>query len=180
MIYFIADLHIGHQNVLRLNNRPFRNLDEMHECIISNWNSKVKPDDEVYILGDVAYRCNIDIVKFLNHLNGTKYLIVGNHDRRNLKNPDFRKCFKEICDMKTISVDGNSVVLCHYPLGEWDGYYRGAYHIHGHIHNNTSIKVYNYLRDEDRALNAGVDIISYTPATLNELISYNKSFKLLH
>lgn len=177
MVYFIADLHIGHYNVIRLNNRPFSDLEEMHNCIITNWNSRVKPNDEVYIIGDVAYRSQIDIVKFLNNLNGIKYLIVGNHDRRNLKNPAFRACFKEICDMKTVNVSGTPIVLCHYPLGEWDGYYRGAYHIHGHIHNNTNIKVYKYLKDESRALNAGVDIIHYTPATFEELIMYNKVFK---
>lgn len=180
MVYFIADLHIGHQNVIRLNNRPFDCLDDMHECIITNWNAVVRPTDEVYIVGDVAYRSQIDIVKFLNNLNGIKYLIVGNHDRKNLKNPEFRKCFKDICDMTTINLNGVSIVLCHYPLGEWDGYYRGAYHIHGHIHNNTGIKVYKYLKEEDRALNAGVDIINYTPVTFEQLIECNKIFKALN
>ena len=38
--------------------RPFADLDEMHETVILNWNSVVRKKDEVYILGDFLYKGN--------------------------------------------------------------------------------------------------------------------------
>lgn len=55
MKYYISDLHFGHKNVIKYCNRPFKNTDEMREGLISRWNSKVKPSDTVYILGDMFY-----------------------------------------------------------------------------------------------------------------------------
>lgn len=49
---YISDLHLGHANVLKFDQRPFLTLDEMHETIINNWNSVVDKTDDVYILGD--------------------------------------------------------------------------------------------------------------------------------
>lgn len=180
MDYFISDMHFGHSNVIRLNNRPFKTVEEMNQFMINAWNSKVTDEDTVYILGDVSYRSEVDVVKLLKGLKGKKVLIVGNHDKKNLKNPAFRKCFEEICDMKTIILNNVRVVMCHYPLAEWDGYYREAYHVHGHIHNNTGIRAYEIVKSEPRALNAGVDIIGFAPATFEELIMLNKQFKESH
>ena len=52
MNFYISDLHIGYENVIRFDNRPFANADEMNDTIFSNWNSRVTRDDTVYILGD--------------------------------------------------------------------------------------------------------------------------------
>jgi calcineurin-like phosphoesterase family protein len=180
MVYFIGDTHFGHSNVLRLCNRPFNNVEEMNQFIIDSWKSRVTNEDDVYILGDVAYKSQTDIVKILKSLPGKKHLVTGNHDRKNLKNQSFASCFVEVKDLQEIVLDNKRIILCHFPLGEWDGYYRGAYHIHGHIHNNTSIKVYQFLKQEERALNAGVDIINYAPATFEELVAYNQVFKSTH
>ena len=53
--YYISDLHLGHSNIIRLNNRPFKNVEEMDEILINNWNSVVKETDTVYI-GGIARR----------------------------------------------------------------------------------------------------------------------------
>jgi calcineurin-like phosphoesterase family protein len=68
-------------------------------------------------------------------------------------------------------------VFCHYPLAEWSGYFRGWYHIYGHIHNNTTNPAFAFLKAQERALNAGVDINHFKPVTLSELIANNKTFK---
>lgn len=47
------------------------------------------------------------------------------------------------------------VVLFHYPIEEWNGFYVGSYHLHGHIHNTTVTHI-------DRRYNVSVDVINYT------------------
>lgn len=52
-VFFTSDLHIGHENVLRFDSRPFQSVEEMDSEIIRRWNDKVKPGDLVYVLGDM-------------------------------------------------------------------------------------------------------------------------------
>lgn len=180
MDYFISDLHFGHANIIKLNNRPFETVEEMNAVLINNWKNRVTASDDVYIIGDVSFKCSVDIVKILKGLPGKKHLIVGNHDKKNLKNPAFRDCFVEINEMQLLRYQDKTIVLCHYPLAEWDGYFRGFYHIYGHIHNNVSNKAYRIMKEEERALNAGCDITGYMPVTFDELVLCNESFKSIH
>ena len=179
-IFYIADTHFGHANIIRLNNRPFSNVDEMNRVMIENWNSRAHKDDIVYIDGDFAFKSSNHAVDILDKLNGRKVLIKGNHDGRNLKDPAFRKHFEEICDRKTINDNGRMVVIDHFPLIEWDGFFRGTYLVYGHIHNNTSNFAYKCMKELDNALNAGVDINNFMPVTLDEMITNNKNFKSKH
>ena len=173
MIYYTADLHLGHENIISYCNRPFENTDEMGEDIVSNWNSVVHENDDVYIIGDVLFKLKNDSPLYLDRMNGIKHLIVGNHDKRNLKKDIFKNLFTSIDDYLLIEDEGRKVVLFHYPIIEWDGYFRGAYHIYGHIHNsdNTTNKI---MKTVPNAFNAGVDVNDFTPQTLSQLIARNK------
>ena len=82
MIYFIADTHFNHENIIKYCNRPFKNTEEMNEYIIKKWNSVVKSEDIVYHLGDVGFGTIDELKKLLAKLNGTKILVMGNHDVR--------------------------------------------------------------------------------------------------
>ena len=170
MNYYIADTHFGHDNIRRLSNRPFNNVEEMDETIIQNWNNKVTNDDDVYILGDFSHKSE-DPIAYLKRLNGKKHLIVGNHDNRLLKNPACKKYFVEIADMKMVDDNGTQIVLCHYPLVEWNGYYRNVLHFYGHVHNTYHNETTRYARDMKNAYNVGVDVIGLAPCTLNEIIN---------
>lgn len=83
--YYISDVHLFHKNVTaegsNFDNRPFKTLEEMHETIKTNWNNTVTNADHVYILGDLAWKENEDVISFVSKLKGNKHLIVGNHDR---------------------------------------------------------------------------------------------------
>ena len=81
MVYYIADTHFGHKNVIRFDNRPFADTTLMDEVLVHNWNERVTEDDTVYILGDAFWKNEENSVKLIQRLNGHKHLIRGNHDR---------------------------------------------------------------------------------------------------
>lgn len=68
MIFFTSDLHLGHENCIRLCNRPFSSIEEMDETLIENWNHKVTGKDTVYILGDLIYRSQKPPEEYLRRL----------------------------------------------------------------------------------------------------------------
>ena len=49
-IYFIADLHLFHKNIIQIENRPFNSLYDMHNVIIKNWNKKINKFIDKYSL----------------------------------------------------------------------------------------------------------------------------------
>ena len=137
MNYYISDCHFFHQNVLRLANRPYNTVEEMNEDIILRWNSRVTDNDDVYILGDMFFRFdNIQQVKdILNRLNGRKHLIKGNHDKF-LKQIRWQDYFESFDLYKEIADENRFVILFHYPIEEWNGFYRNSYMVYGHVHDN--------------------------------------------
>lgn len=185
MKYYIGDLHLGHFNIIRMDGRPFASSDEMDKTIIENWNSTVTDNDDVYILGDLAYRGE-NPSYYLSQLKGKKHLIIGNHDEKwaNRKSRDYDRdaigylASHEMMTTVWDTLNGEKVQikLCHYPLAEWDGFFRDAYHIYGHIHNNLN-DAYYFMKRYDKALNSAVCINQYKPCTLSELIVNNKKFK---
>ena len=108
MIYFISDLHFGHGNIISMDNRPFKNAEEMDTELIKRWNNKVLSNDVVYILGDFSWHNSGRTVEILNELKGVKILVKGNHDKIS---QEVGKCFKEICDYKEVFVNDNHIVL---------------------------------------------------------------------
>lgn len=70
--------------------------------------------------------------------------------------------------------EGRTVVLFHYPIIEWDGYFSGSYHIYGHIHNNDDNQANQIMQQVKNAFNAGVDVNDFIPQTLSQLICRNQ------
>ena len=59
MIYFTSDLHLGHSNMIRKKNRPFRDVEEMNRILIRNINNLCTRHDTLVILGDLAYHQSV-------------------------------------------------------------------------------------------------------------------------
>lgn len=175
MVYFIADAHFGHKNILELCNRPFDSIEEMNEALIKNWNRKVRGNDSVYVLGDMFFRCDY-APEILSRLNGQKHLIVGNHDSSWMTKVDASLYFKSVSTLLETSVGTSGATLCHYPLVTWR-HQSKSYMIHGHIHNDTESDFWPLLCKNPRILNAGADINGFEPVTLEELIHNNEVFK---
>lgn len=162
--FVISDLHLDHENIIKLADRPFKNLDEMQKTIIDNWNKVVSKEDTVYILGDFAKR-NID--QYLKQLNGKKILIAGNHDPKNIskisKELGYEKVYNGIVE---ISLGDKNFVLSHYPINSWNGMYRNTIHLYGHIHSNSSAFE---LLPHTNAYCVNCEFIDYTPFDISKI-----------
>lgn len=176
MNLYISDLHFGHRSVINFDNRPFFDVDEMDRVLIYLWNSRVQKDDDVYIVGDFAYRNEKPEEWYLQNLKGRKHLIIGNHDNKLLANDKAMGCFESVDKMMHVTDNGNHICVCHYPIAEWNGFFKGHWHIYGHIHNKRD-GVFEYMKTFDKALNAACVINNYTPASLNELIRNNEIWR---
>lgn len=179
MNLYISDLHFGHKAVLDFEHRPFSGVEEMDAMLIYSWNSRVTKNDQVYILGDFAFHNEKPYSWYLKRLKGQKHLVVGNHDKKLLKDSEALEYFVSVDFYREITDCQKHIVLSHYPIAEWNGFYHDAYHVYGHIHKRTD-GVYQYMKQFDRALNAGACINNYTPCSLNELIRNNQIFKETH
>lgn len=176
MKYYTGDLHFGHESVLKFDNRPFKDVVEMDRALIENWNSRITKNDQVYILGDLAFHNEKTFSWYLSQLKGQKHLIVGNHDRKLLKDADAMQYFVSVDYYLEMTDEQTRLILSHYPIAEWNGFYRDSYHLYGHIHNSTQ-DAYQYIKQFDRALNTGCMINNYIPVTFKELIINNKIFR---
>jgi calcineurin-like phosphoesterase family protein len=79
--YFSSDEHFGHQNIIKFSGRPYKDVPEMNEALVENWNATVGHDDKVWMLGDIVMGHIAETLPLCARLNGTKILLCGNHDR---------------------------------------------------------------------------------------------------
>jgi len=55
MIFFTADNHFRHENVIKYEKRPFKDLLEMEAIMVRNWIDRVNKEDHVIIVGDFSF-----------------------------------------------------------------------------------------------------------------------------
>lgn len=145
----------------------------MNNVLIQNWNSYITDHDEVYVLGDFLFGgTGKDANNILHRLKGKKYLIIGNHDKF-LKDVNFDTAYFEwIQDYFVLDYQKQKFILFHYPILEWQGYFRDTIHLYGHVHNSG--KDINQKKRLDvlgnKAYNVGVDVNNYCPVSIKEII----------
>jgi calcineurin-like phosphoesterase family protein len=163
-IFYTADLHFNHSNIIDYCNRPFSDVTEMNEILLHNWNSIVKEKDLVYVLGDFMFYNNEDIFKkYIKKLHGSIILIKGNHDKDSLNLYKKKGFFKDLRAYEELKIDSKKLCLFHFPIEEWNGKYKGSIHIHGHSHGNSS-KMFNRY-------DVGVDTNNFTPIPHDNLLT---------
>jgi calcineurin-like phosphoesterase family protein len=186
-IYFTSDLHLGHKNVIKFDNRPFSSIEEMHDKLIENWNNKVPKDGIVFFLGDLFYKTNYKKAKeIVDKLNGDIYIIMGNHDRYKelVKLNRFKGIFgdNDCIGGLDISVKDDDVkngwqniVLFHYAILSWNKVHYGSWHLHGHSHQslfkNPDMKWYY----DKKVIDVGCNGWNYTPISYEEIKEIMKS-----
>jgi calcineurin-like phosphoesterase family protein len=169
MRWFTADTHYFHESVIQFGKRPWPNLDEMHEGLIANWNSRVRPKDEVWVIGDFAFRNKKGdgIAAIFHRLNGKKHLIDGNHDNKDV----FELPWTWRGPYREMHEEGHNLILSHYPMRSWNKMYRGSYHFYGHEHGN----VVNYSHHHNAvgkggSCDVGSDCFNWHPVSFQEAI----------
>ena len=196
MRYYIADCHFYHRNLItRMDKRNFKDVEEMNEYMIQKWNEKVRKNDEVVILGDFSFGSVEETIDVLKKLNGTKYLIIGNHDTKYLNSKDFdQSLFKWVRPYEELNDNNRFVILSHYPILFYNKQYRKkedgndrTYHLCGHVHNSHDDKLLNEFILKERntlvveksgecrtlpcnIINCFCMYSDYTPLTLDEWI----------
>ena len=191
-IRYLSDCHWNHHNILRYDNRPWQSVEDMNREMIELWNATVKPDDLVYILGDVVWSNKLeDWTKILAHLNGRKFIVKGNHDKTDI--------LRRLEDLRVIDgwshqtvvqdpgANGKAryVVLNHSPMPFFvNMHHDNTYHLYGHVHISWDAQCIKHLRrqieelylHEVRMYNVGCMIrgMDYAPRTLDEIIEIDR------
>ena len=157
-IFVTSDLHFSHEAVLKYNNRPWKNVLEMNDALIENWNRKVSKRDTVIIVGDFAWERH---GYFLNVLNGKKELVIGSHDKMPKKYLDN---FSNVYMTKTFDYKKRTFVAMHCCPRVWERSYYGSICLFGHSHGR--LKTYNLSFD------VGVDVPEnrYSPIDMDEIL----------
>jgi calcineurin-like phosphoesterase family protein len=135
-VFFTSDTHFGHEAVIRNCERPFTSVEEMDDILIARWNEIVSPSDVVHHLGDFLSGSPQGAPYYLDRLNGKIHLVAGNHDKRLIR--DHAERFASVTVINEVVIGGQSLILCHYPMREWDRSYAGAWHLHGHVHGRLN------------------------------------------
>jgi calcineurin-like phosphoesterase family protein len=170
--WLTADLHLGHANIIRFLNRPFRDADGkpdadlMDRTLISNWNERVEDDHDVIVVGDFAYKCHPrKLREYFGALKGRKHLVPGNHDNaQTFKLP----WASPVEARREIWIGDQFVVLDHYAMRTWHHSGRGALHCYGHSHGR--------LPPLGNSIDVGVDVFDMRPARIDEIWRKLKSW----
>lgn len=192
-IHFTSDWHIGHANSIAFDQRPFKDLNHMHETLVRNYNAQVPVDGLCYFLGDIGLCSSEVLSKVLSRLNGTKVCVLGNHDKG--VEAMYKLGFDVVVYGIKLVIAGKIVSLSHCPLrglfreditgmrnavegDNWHGESKhleysfedeGQYHAHGHIHSgpaNTKKRI------DGRQIDVGVCANNYRPVSLSVLESW--------
>jgi len=151
--WFTSDTHYFHDNIIKHTHRPFKNVEEMNETMIKNYNSLVKPEDVTYFLGDFAWKNHKQILK---RLNGHIIFILGNHDNHTALKTNVVKA--------EILLGGKEMLLVHNPAHVEEGF---RYNLVGHVHKLWKKKV---TKKGTVMLNVGVDQHNFFPVSLKQVL----------
>jgi calcineurin-like phosphoesterase family protein len=163
-IYFTSNQQFGRPSAIRDFARPFENVEEMNQSLIASWNSTVKLDDIVYVLGNFAWDPTTaeDVIK---KLNGTIIFVQGEHDNA-IVDLTKRKVMPHHAALiePLFSSSTDKISLSYWPLHEWPGKSKGYYHFFGYPNKK-------YKTDhKKRMVNVSCDFWSYKPKSLDSIM----------
>jgi len=184
IIWVTADTHFGHGNIIKHCDRPFGSVDEMDLEMMSRWNERVKPGDQIWHLGDVLWSRKQDLGPLFSRLNGDKALLLGNHDQA--------KAFRAWGGVWAVgpylmTYKGRSIWMDHYPPSRATSTpLEGSVVLAGHQHNSLPWQArFGHRGNQFDArkmtfspwftspwIDVGVDAWDYAPVKLDDLIQF--------
>lgn len=170
-VCFTSDTHFYHTNIIGFCKRPFKNVQDMNEVLIANWNRVVAQDDIVFHLGDFCLGGSHEWISILDRLNGKIYLILGNHDMKNIRQGYINR-FESVAMQMYIEVDKQKIYLNHCPFLCYGGSYDGTWQLFGHVHTSKN----NAGKDASRLnmlfptqYDVGVDNNDFAPVSYEQV-----------
>lgn len=186
-VWFTADTHLGHANIIKFCKRPFlteaerRLLDKDPEvpwrvsaetlqrhdtAILDAINQRVQRDDTLWILGDFCSGKFREAQRYVHRIDCERVnLVWGNHDDRTIG-----AAFTKTMEQGMVTVCGQRIWLNHYPMRSWDARFHGSWHLYGHVHGRFTAD------DHDNPIlltrDVGVDVCDYRPWSFDELKDY--------
>ncbi|MDE6575622.1 MAG: metallophosphoesterase [Muribaculaceae bacterium] len=171
-VFFTSDTHFNHANIISYCKRPFRDIHEMNETIIANWNNVIGPDDIVFHLGDFCLGGAEEWNRILSRLNGKIYLILGNHDLNNIRQ-GVTDVFEYVAMSMCIQIGKKKIYLNHFPYLCFEGgYHNDVWQLFGHVHtraSNSGIDAERLRYLYPTQLDVGVDNNNFTPLSFAEV-----------
>lgn len=174
-LFFTSDEHIGHENIIRYVNRPYRDTDEEMRDFIHRHNAKVRVDDHTWHLGDLFWRTfgAGPSIAYMRALNGTHSVVLGNHDELLEECPELRACFVEVIGSKmrpgsaaihVPQMKKQKLILSHYAQRIWLDSHKGSWHLYGHSHAEAA--------EHGLSFDVGVDnpVCNFAPLSMDEVI----------
>ena len=168
-IWVTSDWHLGHDREFIWKARGFNSIEEMNNTIISKHNSLVRPDDDVYVLGDLTLgpATNIDLIR---QMNGRLHIVRGNHDTDNRWN--IYSKFPNVVELSNaiyLKYQKYHFYLSHYPSMtgnlEKESLKQMTLNLYGHTHQQT-----NFYMDMPYMYHVGVDSHNCVPILLDTII----------
>ena len=186
-IFFISDLHLFHKNVIKFDNRPFADVEEMHVEMIKRWNNVVGENDIVYNLGDLSFGRSDGTKWFVHSLKGKIIHIMGNHDKMkdiiSLGRMDGVHEYGTEIWIKDEDNDGlrgcngyQQIIMSHYPIFSWNRSHYGSWHLHGHTHGSLMATQQEYYKR--KVMDVGCPRIDYTPISYEQVKAEMKKKKV--
>jgi calcineurin-like phosphoesterase family protein len=170
--------------------------------LIQFFNKQVPEDGLTYFLGDMTF--NVEATKkVIERLNGTKVLILGNHDKGG--NSAYLNGFDVVMNGAALYIENERVTLSHCPLfgikredlshlpehkrlvfENWHGESRenshkfsfkdeGQFHLHGHIHSTPETK--HKTKILDKQYDVGLPANNYRPVPIGVIESWIRKYK---
>jgi len=187
-VWFTADLHLGHGNIIRHCHRPFLSAqeEELARCdpqgrwrlsedtvrrhddaLLEAINTAVGERDTLWVLGDFCWGGGLETARRYRkriHCHQV-HLVWGNHDQRSIQ-----PLFGQVLEQGMIRVEGQEIWLNHYPMRSWSKSAHGSWHLYGHVHGRLAAE--DAARPSWLIRDVGVDACGYRTWSFEELQAY--------
>lgn len=163
--FLFSDPHFHHENMAK--RRGFSSAEEMNELIVKNWNNTISKHDCVFLLGDITMEKKQ--YEILSRLKGVIHVVLGNHDQRQ----HVQELLKYVNSVSGIIDYKKKAILTHCPIHPSQLEFRYSYNIHGHVHENSVLDIYEdpkFKIQDPRYINVCAEMINYTPVEFLKLI----------